>query len=469
MRADGLLDRTFLPTYGLQWKADNVAACVLAIGLQLDTKVVLGGYFTIVNGKARRGIARLNPDATSDTNFLVGSGVDGFARPGIARLNGNVQAPVPPSIVSQPQQAEVPSGVGVTFAVDATGTLPLAYQWFKDGTRILGATNAQLAIAQVQPTNAGAYSVTVTNIAGSTASEAAVLVVDGRPVVVRQPAEQSAVSGGSAQFSVSAVGPGTLAFAWLHDGKELVDGAAISGAHKASLMFHEVGVGDAGNYSVRVRSEYGTVMSKTAKLRVLPGNDNLANAIPLAALGGRILGDNRGASKEPGEPDHAGDTGGSSVWYQWVPGVSGVAVLDTWGSFFDTLLAVYRGTDMVGLTLVTANDDGMGFLGQSSVSFPADAGVEYSVAVDGYQGDAGQIVLNWSFAAPVFGTTAVRDQVVQLQVSAPARSVVVIEASVDLEHWMPVSTNMVLEAGLGGWEVPVTPGVRHQFYRALRR
>jgi len=102
----------------------------------------------------------------------------------------------------------------------------------------------------------------------------------------------------------------------------------------------------------------GAVSSKTAKLRVRPSNDNPANAIPLAAVGGRILGDNRGASKEPGEPDHAGDTGGYSVWYQWVPGVSGVAVLDTWGSLFDTLLAVYRGTSMAELILFTANDDG---------------------------------------------------------------------------------------------------------------
>ncbi len=113
LRADGLVDRTFLPTYGLQWKTDNVVACVLAIGLQLDSKVVLGGYFTTVNSKAQRGIARLNPDATSDTNFLVGSGVDyrvltlvvqpdskiiaggefssiaGSLRSGIARLNAD--------------------------------------------------------------------------------------------------------------------------------------------------------------------------------------------------------------------------------------------------------------------------------------------------------------------------------------------------------------------------------------------
>jgi hypothetical protein len=225
----------------------------------------------------------------------------------------------------------------------------------------------------------------------------------------------------------------------------------------------------AGNYSVRVSSQYGTIGSKTAKLRVLPSNDNLAGASPLATLGGRTIGDNRNATKETKEPDHAGDTGGSSVWYQWIPGVSGTAVLDTWGSLFDTLLAVYRGTNVAELALVAANDDGLGFLGESEVSFQAEAGVTYSVAVDGYQGADGQVVLNWSFEAPILGATTVREQAVQLQVEAPARSVVVIEASEDLRRWVPVATNMVLEAGLTGWEVPVAPGEERRFFRALRR
>ncbi|GEM_PF-4089426 len=483
--ADGSLDHTFDPQ-------DGPDGDVYSMAYQADGKIVIGGAFTSYNGEPRGHVARLMPDGGLDANFDTSNGpngdvlslaiqpdgrvviggafntVDGIARPGIARLNGNIDTPVSPVITSQPQQAEVTSGFGVTFAIASTGTLPLAYQWFKDGTKIAGATNAQLAIAQVQPADAGAYLATVTNLAGSTTSEAAALVVDGRPVVVRQPADQSAVSGRSAQFSVSAVGPGTLTFAWLHDGLELADGETISGANKATLTLHDVSVTNAGNYSMRVSSEYGTVISKTAKLRVLPGNDDLANAIPLAALGGRTIGDNRDASKEPGEPDHAGDAGGNSVWYQWVPELSGMVVLDTWGSLFDTLLAVYRGTTVTGLTLMAANDDGMGFLGQSSVSFPAEAGVAYSVAVDGYRGDAGQIVLNWCFEAPVFGSTSVRDQAVLLQLGAPVRSVVVIEASVDLEHWIPVSTNMVLKAGLSGWEVPVTPGLQHQFFRGLR-
>jgi hypothetical protein len=309
----------------------------------------------------------------------------------------------------------------------------------------------------------------VTNIAGTATSQIAVLVVDGRPVLVQQPDDQWAVDGESAQFTVSADGAGSLTFAWFHDGVELVDGGTVFGSRTPKLTLHDVDSSRAGNFSVQVSSEYGAVRSKAAKLHVAPGNDNLAGAIPMAALGGRVVGDNRSAGKETDEPNHAGDTGGSSVWYQWIPGASGMAILDTWGSMFDTLIAVYRGTNMAELVLVAASDDGMGFLGESEVSFQAEAGVTYSVAVDGYRGAEGQVVLNWYFEAPVFGSTTLDNQTIQFQMGAPARSVVVIEISSDLRHWRPVVTNMVLDVGLTGWVMPVTPGLQHEFFRAVGR
>ena len=44
--------------------------------------------------------------------------------------------------------------------------------------------------------------------------------------------------------------------------------------------------------------------------------------------------------------------GGKSVWYAWTPGFVGVASIDTNGSGFDTLLAVYTGSTLAGLTAV---------------------------------------------------------------------------------------------------------------------
>ena len=66
--------------------------------------------------------------------------------------------------------------------------------------------------------------------------------------------------------------------------------------------------------------------------------------------------------------------------------------IDTEGSDFDTLLAVYTGTSVDALTAVASNDDAIGR--QSEVSFTAQVGVIYYIAVDGYSGATGSIVLN---------------------------------------------------------------------------
>ena len=102
------------------------------------------------------------------------------------------------------------------------------------------------------------------------------------------------------------------------------------------------------------------------------------------------------ATKEPGEPDHAGDPGGHSVWWTWTAPVGGPVTIDTLGSTFDTLLAVYTGNVVSSLTVVAENDDVDldGGVRQSRVSFDAVAGRAYQIAVDGWGGDSGNVTLN---------------------------------------------------------------------------
>ena len=86
--------------------------------------------------------------------------------------------PTPPSITSQPASQALSVGQTVTFSVVASGTSPLSYQWQLGGMSINGATNSTLTLAYVQTTNAGFYSVVVTNLAGSTVSSNATLTVN---------------------------------------------------------------------------------------------------------------------------------------------------------------------------------------------------------------------------------------------------------------------------------------------------
>jgi hypothetical protein len=83
----------------------------------------------------------------------------------------------PPSITSQPQPQTVLAGQTATFSVAATGTPTLGYQWLLGGTNIPGATTNPFILSNVQSTNAGNYSVIVSNFAGSVTSSAAALTI----------------------------------------------------------------------------------------------------------------------------------------------------------------------------------------------------------------------------------------------------------------------------------------------------
>lgn len=134
-------------------------------------------------------------------------------------------------------------------------------------------------------------------------------------------------------------------------------------------------------------------------------NDNFANATSISGTSGSATGSNVGATKETGEPNHAGNAGGASVWYTWTAPKGGTYTVDTFGSSFDTLLAIYTGGSVSSLTQVAANDDaGTGVT--SSVSFVATAGTVYRIAVDGHDGQTGSLNLHWKLntAAPVINS-----------------------------------------------------------------
>jgi len=126
-----------------------------------------------------------------------------------------------------------------------------------------------------------------------------------------------------------------------------------------------------------------------------PSNDNFANGMTVTNAPFTFSEFNDCATKEPLEPNHAGDPGGHSVWYDWTPRADQTAVVNTKRSDFDTLLAVYTGSNYLGLTLVASNDDIVpGSWVQSQVSFVATAGTTYHIAIDGFGGAIGNAVLN---------------------------------------------------------------------------
>jgi hypothetical protein len=96
---------------------------------------------------------------------------------------------------------------------------------------------------------------------------------------------------------------------------------------------------------------------------------------------------NVAATKETGEPNHAGNAGGTSVWWNWTAPASGTATIMTANSSFDTSLGVYTGSSVSALTPIASNNDVSGSDKTSTVVFSAVGGTTYRIAVDGWRTD----------------------------------------------------------------------------------
>src|SRR5438477_782438 len=121
---------------------------------------------------------------------------------------------VPATITTQPLSQTVTQGVNATFTVGASGTAPLAYQWSLNGTALTDATNSALVLNNVQTTDAGNYTVMVTNAWGSATSAVVALTVLVPPGISTQPQDQAVVVGQGATFTVVASGTGPLSYQW---------------------------------------------------------------------------------------------------------------------------------------------------------------------------------------------------------------------------------------------------------------
>ena len=86
--------------------------------------------------------------------------------------------PVEPLIVSQPQGATVFAGQTVVFNVQAEGTAPLSFHWRRNSSPLPGQNSPTLILSNVQPAQAGTYSVLVSNLVRANVSSNALLVVN---------------------------------------------------------------------------------------------------------------------------------------------------------------------------------------------------------------------------------------------------------------------------------------------------
>ena len=194
---------------------------------------------------------------------------------------------VPPAITSLPQSLTVTQGLNATFTVGASGSVPFAYQWTYNNGSISGATASSYTRVNVQPTDAGTYSVVVSNPAGSATSAPpamlTVISVPTPPGIIGQPLNQTVSQTSNATFSVTATGSTPLSYQWVFNGASLV-GATLSTYARPNSQ-----PTDAGSYSVIVTNAYGMVISALATLTViLPPVINVQPVSRLASVSNSI-------------------------------------------------------------------------------------------------------------------------------------------------------------------------------------
>ena len=206
--------------------------------------------------------------------------------------------------------------------------------------------------------------------------------------------------------------------------------APVAGGTASTLVISNFPATAAGQYYVQVSNTVGSVFSAIACVQIAAGNpttnllvDKFGDA---ADLSGAIVADfihpqddtggfnlsqtfsTVGATKEVGEPNHAGQPGGASYWYSYNATGNGTVQFDTTGSAFNTILAIYknikpaRPADFSSLTNVgSAYTTNYVQQGQPVVTVSnVVSNTKFYIAVDGYQGASGNARLNVTLTPP---------------------------------------------------------------------
>jgi subtilisin family serine protease len=169
----------------------------------------------------------------------------------------------------------------------------------------------------------------------------------------------------------------------------------ISSLAPGTFTFTVTAANSAGVSAASAASNSVTVSAGT-------NNDFFVASMELTGTSGTANDTNVGATMESGEPPIDTGSGRATIWFSWTAPDSGRLTVDTFGSSFDTVLAVYSGASLPSLTRLVYNDDSRqtGTYFQSTVTLDVTSGTEYHFRVNqfGSTSPGGSVILNWVFA-----------------------------------------------------------------------
>jgi hypothetical protein len=169
----------------------------------------------------------------------------------------------PVVITTQPTDIRVLLKNAASLSVEVSdASLPVTFQWRKNGAEIASATSKTLSFVSVKDTDAGDYDVIITNGAGSVTSTTATIVIDSAMVSPTLPKTLSVNQGSGASLSVAPTGTGPFTYQWRRNGQNIV------GATEDVLVFEFASVSDAGLYDVVITNPSSSVTSSKTELLV---------------------------------------------------------------------------------------------------------------------------------------------------------------------------------------------------------
>ena len=399
--------------------------------LAVYTGIVVSNLSVVAYDEDRGGFytskAKFNANAGAQYQIAV----DGFAGTEgdfvLAWSEENTPHPLPTFLV-QPVSQTVGLGSNATFSAIADSIPSLSYQWYFYGLPISGATTSSLTINNVQPTNAGIYT-----------------------LVLFTPWQTNQSDDASLQINISG---STVQNALAYDKFEDATNAAV-------MM----------NITVPVQTGSGS----HGRGGHSPGPADAAPAIVTGIIGFGTSSDGTDAAK--GET-LCGVIGGASAWCPLPPSAraySGQLYLNTDGSTFNTLLAVAYSSQANILTCDTNSRAGMGVNGAatSAVQIPVRAGDNNNfIGVDGVGGAYGSCTIHWMlFPAPTLSflgrTPAGNNHLQVLGQTGQSNMHFTIQVSTDFVHWsslLAITTNS--PTNLFDWVDTNSTRFVQRFYRA---
>lgn len=325
------------------------------------------------------------------------------------------------------------------------------------------------------------------------------LTSENFPIFTEEPFDQAVALGRDVTFSVA----GVTDYAW----QWYFNGMPLTGQTQSMLLVKGVGPLQVGDYFCRGFNGQRFRNTRTARLQI---NHNQFGQVDPFSFSSEKLFDSRlrandfaagsraksvahgfsgtqifstvGATKEIGEPNHCGIPGGASEWFAVQAETNGTMFIDTDGSNFDTVLAVYIGPGDSYATLTNvACDNDSGLDGKDSrVSFPATQGTIYWIAVDGVNNPSngnpakGSVTLHYRLVLPLrLSATAYTNAAggrMSFRVTGTPNLPTTIEVTTDIAaiSWTSLVTNTT-SSGVFNFTNSGVGVIPRRFYRAVNK